>query len=123
MQTLKNYGRTPTAEERRFMDKMGKLPCIACLLHGQKSYEISLHHIDGRVKPGAHKRILPLCVWHHQHAAPLESRRRFPWLIPVHACGTVGGKADFERRNNTQDFLLELAISLADKIESDQLVI
>jgi hypothetical protein len=102
---------------------MGKLPCIACLLHGQKSYEVSLHHIDGRVKPGAHKRILPLCVWHHQHAAPSEFRRRFPWLIPVHACGTVGGKTDFERRNNTQDFLLDLAISLVDKIESGELVI
>jgi len=59
-------GRPPTAEEARFMDKMGKLPCIACLKDGWTSHTISLHHIDGRTKPGAHFLVLPLCGPHHQ---------------------------------------------------------
>lgn len=111
-------GRTPTADERRFMDKMGKLPCIACLLNGQHTTEISLHHIDGRTKPCAHFKILPLCVYHHQHSAPHEIRLRYPWLVPVHACGKVGGRAVFEQHNNTQFFLLELCHALIQKMDA-----
>ncbi|MBO1664578.1 hypothetical protein JKA13_25140, partial [Vibrio parahaemolyticus] len=42
-------GRTPTAEERRIMDAIGRLPCIACWLHGRDNPMISLHHVFGRV--------------------------------------------------------------------------
>ncbi len=42
-------GRTPTAEERRIMDAIGRLPCIACWLHGRENPVISLHHVFGRV--------------------------------------------------------------------------
>lgn len=111
-------GRTPTADEKRFMDKMGKLPCVACLLNGKQSPLISLHHIDGRTKPGAHFEILPLCVYHHQHAASPDVRRRYPWLVPVHACGSVGGRAVFEQYNNTQQFLLELCHGLIERMDA-----
>jgi hypothetical protein len=99
-------GRTPTAAERRVMDALGKLPCIACLKNGKETVEISLHHIDGRTKPDAHKLVLPLCKWHHQHAAPDEWRAEYSWLVPVHACGTVGGRAEFEAANGTEYELL-----------------
>lgn len=59
-------GRTPTAEERRFMDLAGKVPCMACTIDGRTNHAISLHHIDGRTKPGAHMLVLPLCAPHHQ---------------------------------------------------------
>ncbi|EFB4456253.1 hypothetical protein C0W78_004860, partial [Escherichia coli] len=39
-------------------------------MHGVISNEVSLHHIAGRTAPGCHKKQLPLCRWHHQHAAP-----------------------------------------------------
>ncbi|WP_342343257.1 Ref family recombination enhancement nuclease [Escherichia coli] len=65
-------GRTPTAEERRIANALGALPCIACYMHGVISNEVSLHHIAGRTAPGCHKKQLPLCRWHHQHAAPAE---------------------------------------------------
>jgi hypothetical protein len=42
-------GRTPTAEEKRIMDAIGRLPCIACWLHGRENPVISLHHVFGRV--------------------------------------------------------------------------
>jgi hypothetical protein len=83
------------------MDAMGKLPCIACWRHGKIQPVISLHHIEGRTAPDAHKKQLPLCCWHHQLAAPPEIRAIYPWLVPVHADGKIGGKAEFERLNGT----------------------
>lgn len=60
-------GRPPTAEEARFMDAIAKLGCIACWKDGLWHNEhVSIHHIDGRTKPGAHLLVLPLCAPHHQ---------------------------------------------------------
>lgn len=106
-------GRTPTAAERVVMDALGKLSCIACLQHGKESPRISLHHIDGRTKPGAHLLQIPLCVYHHQHAAPESVRAEFPWLVPVHADGITGGKAEFGRYNGTESELLIKAYKMA----------
>ncbi|MBS6033985.1 MAG: recombinase [Pantoea sp.] len=106
-------GRTPTAAERVVMDALGKLPCIACLQHGKESLLISLHHIEGRTKTGAHFLQLPLCDPHHQHAAPAKIRAEFPWLVPVHADGITGGKAEFSRHNGTEQELMIKAYALA----------
>lgn len=106
-------GRTPTAAERVVMDALGKLPCIACLQHGKESTLISLHHIDGRTKPGTHLLQIPLCVYHHQHAAPAHVRAEFPWLVPVHADGIIGGKAEFTRHNGSENLLMTKAYKLA----------
>ncbi|WP_425013485.1 Ref family recombination enhancement nuclease [Pantoea agglomerans] len=115
-------GRTPTAAERVVMDALGKLPCIACLQHGKESLLISLHHIEGRTKPGAHLLQLPLCDHHHQHAAPAHVRAEFPWLVPVHADGITGGKAEFSRYNGTEQELMAKAYVLAgiDLVLNDQ---
>lgn len=101
-------GRTPTADERRIMDLIGGLGCIACLIHGHATQNISLHHIAGRTTAEAHKKVLGLCDHHHQHAAPKDVRDLYPWLVPVHACGIVGGRAAFEKENGTQMELLKL---------------
>lgn len=106
-------GRTPTVAERVVMDALGKLPCIACLQHGKESPLISLHHIDGRTKPGAHLLQIPLCVYHHQHAAPENVRAEFPWLVPVHADGITGGKAEFAKYNGSEMQLMAKAYNLA----------
>jgi hypothetical protein len=106
-------GRAPTAAERVVMDALGKLPCIACMQHGKESLLISLHHIDGRTKPGAHLLQLPLCVYHHQHAAPDNVRAEFPWLVPVHADGITGGKAEFANYNGSEMQLMAKAYNLA----------
>lgn len=95
-------GRTPRATERSLMDKIGALPCIACYVHGIINDVVSLHHIDGRTAAGAHARVLPLCDYHHQHAAPATIRAVYVWLVPFHADGTCGGKAAFEALNGTQ---------------------
>ncbi|EFN4739630.1 recombinase, partial [Escherichia coli] len=91
---------------------IGTLPCIACHIHGQHSPVVSLHHIFGRTAENAHKYVLPLCKWHHQYAAPAEVRDQYPWLVPVHADGKIGGKADFMRHNADEMTLYLMAIEL-----------
>jgi hypothetical protein len=95
-------GRPPTADEARFMDRMGELPCIACLKDGWTNRQISLHHIDGRTKPGAHFLVLPLCPPHHQQDdSDIRSR------ISLH-----GRKATFQARYGTERELLAECIAM-----------
>lgn len=115
-------GRTPTADEKKIMDALGKLPCIACWVHGEIQPVISLHHIDGRTAPDAHKRQLPLCCWHHQIAAPTEIRKAYPWLVPVHADGKIGGRAEFEKMNDTEENLLKQAYGLISDTKSKHFI-
>lgn len=106
-------GRTPTADEKRVMNALARLSCVACALHGEDQPLISLHHIDGREKTGAHYLVLPLCKWHHQHAAPKEIRAIYPWLVPVHADGSCGGKTAFATLNASEVDLLAIAYERA----------
>jgi len=99
-------GRPPTAEEARFMDRMGKLPCIVCLKDGWLIHAVSLHHIDGRTKPGAHFLVLPLCGPHHQQD-DTDPRGR----ISLH-----GRKKPFQARYGTERELLAECIAM---LESD----
>ncbi|HFU2857299.1 TPA: Ref family recombination enhancement nuclease [Enterobacter cloacae] len=98
-------GRTPLADERSLADKLAALPCIACQQHGKHSPIVSLHHMHGRTSLDAHKKQLPLCTWHHQELAPASVRRRYPWLIPIHAAGIHGGKTEWQRLNGQQEDL------------------
>lgn len=106
-------GRTPTADERRVMDAIGALPCVCCYMRGRTNHEISLHHTDGRVKPDAHKKVLPLCAAHHDTPAEPEVRAKYPDLIPFHAKGSVGGpgawRAEFGRPSEVLAYCYELA--------------
>jgi hypothetical protein len=101
-------GRPPTAEEARFMDRMGELPCIACLKDGWTNRVISLHHIDGRTKPGAHFLVLPLCGPHHQQDDS-DVRQR----ISLH-----GRKATFQARYGTERELLTECLAMITNSEA-----
>lgn len=90
-------GRTPTSAEKKHMELVSKLPCIACEKDGFFNDYISLHHTDGRTKPGAHFKVLPLCPYHHQHDD------KDPWQrIGIHPY-----KAKFEALYGTSDELLD----------------
>lgn len=105
-------GRTPNTAERRMMDKIGSLPCIACYVHGVTNDNATIHHINGRTADVAHAYVLSLCDHHHQHAAPAAIRAIYPWLVPVHADGACGGKAAFEALNGTQEHLYSLCLEM-----------
>ncbi len=94
-------GRTPTAEEKRFHNRLAELGCIACRLDGNYNPVVSIHHIDGRTKPGAHMRVLPLCAGHHQDGTGA------PGLIAVHPW-----KRRFEDRYGRQDDLLAMCVEI-----------
>ena len=60
-------GRNPTAAEKRHMSAVRQIGCIACLNNGIETppdYTL-IHHIDGKTKPNAHFKVLPLCDPHH----------------------------------------------------------
>lgn len=89
-------GRPPTANEERFMSAIASLGCLACAKDGVENSLISIHHIDGRTKPGAHFLVLGLCAPHHQQDDTDQMGR-----VSVH-----GRKAQFEARYGTQYELL-----------------
>ncbi len=94
-------GKTPTKAERELHDRLASLGCIACKKDGRHTEEVSVHHIDGRTKPGAHLKVLPLCAGHHQDGAGA------PGLIAVHPW-----KARFEQRYGSQVELLAECMEL-----------
>ena len=63
-------GRTPTAEEARWLTAICELGCIVCLIFESVWTQPCPHHIEGKVKPGAHFKTLPLCGGHHQVPGP-----------------------------------------------------
>jgi hypothetical protein len=94
-------GKTPTAAEKRFHSQIAAIGCIACLKDGQSNQVVSIHHIDGRTKPGAHMKVLPLCAGHHQDGYGI------PGLIAVHPY-----KRRFEDKYGKQEDLLAECRSL-----------
>ena len=107
-------GRTPTAIERRLMNKIGALPCVCCLAQGVESLgnvihgPVALHHVEGRTKEWAHAKVLPLCQYHHDVPPPLTAPI---WLFPLH--GT--GRKPWEALNGTQEALLIRVYELIDE--------
>lgn len=95
-------GRTPTKAERELHNRMAALGCIACRIDGHFVELVSIHHIDGRTKPDAHRKVLPLCGPHHQHDDTDPAGR-----IGVHPY-----KARFEDRYGTQQELLGMCLGL-----------
>ena len=87
----------PTKAEKALWSRMADFGCIACHLDGLKNTYVSIHHIDGRTKPGAHSKVLPLCGPHHQ-VGGTEAPSIHPW------------KARFEEKYGTQEHLLKLTL-------------
>jgi hypothetical protein len=100
---MKSHQRTPTKAEKLLWSRMAEtVGCIACHLDGRHNLVVSIHHIDGRTKPGCHKKVLPLCAGHHQDATGEDKT-----LVAVHP-----DKARFEQRYGPQMGLLALAHQL-----------
>lgn len=92
-------GKAPTKAEKHFHDRIASIGCIACLKDGDANPVVSIHHIDGRTKPGAHMKVLPLCGPHHQTGGE--------WAPAIHPW-----KARFEAKYGTQAELLAECINL-----------
>ena len=62
-------GRTPTADEKKWMDDVASLGCIVCRREGHGETPAEIHHLDGKTKVGAHFHIIPLCYFHHRQGS------------------------------------------------------
>jgi hypothetical protein len=93
-------GRAPTKAELELHHEMAGLGCCACLLDGRVNPWVSIHHIDGRTKPDAHRKVLALCGPHHQQDDTDQLGR-----IAVHP-----NKARFEALYGTQESLLAMTM-------------
>ncbi|AOY88633.1 recombinase [Marinobacter salinus] len=97
-------GKTPNKSEKEFHKRLADLGCIACYLDNRRNTEVSIHHIDGRTKPGAHMKVLPLCAGHHQDGTGI------PGLVAVHPW-----KARFEKLYGRQMEILQLCHELLER--------
>ena len=87
----------PTRAEKLYWNRLAtEVGCICCHVNGTFNDHVSIHHIGGRAKPGAHKNVLPLCYEHHQGGNELHPSIH-PW------------KARFEAKYGTQEYLKKLA--------------
>jgi hypothetical protein len=91
---------TPTSSERLYWDRLAsEIGCIACRIDGRINHHVSIHHIDGRTKPGAHSNVLPLCAEHHQTGGE-DAPSIHPW------------KRRFEAKYGTQSDLKSMCDDL-----------
>ena len=57
----------PTRAEKYYWGRLvSEVGCVACRIDGRINHYVSIHHVNGRTKPGAHMQVLPLCGAHHQ---------------------------------------------------------
>lgn len=70
----------PTKAEKKYHDDLCRLVgCIACRIDGVFNDYVSVHHCEGRTKPGCEMKVLPLCSEHHQTGGE-EAPSIHPWL-------------------------------------------
>ncbi|EKY4205040.1 hypothetical protein RCQ54_004118 [Vibrio alginolyticus] len=59
-----------------------------------------------RVGERAHADVLPLCCYHHVTRLEAEKLTQYPNMIPIHAKGKYGGKAQWKIHKGTEIELL-----------------
>lgn len=99
---LKSKQRAVTPAEKLMWDRLAQLGCVACLKDGQFNPHVSIHHVDGRTKPGCHQLVLALCAQHHQHDD----------TDPAGRIGVHPNKARFEARYGSQAELMLYSAAL-----------
>lgn len=105
-------GRAPTADERRYINRVELIGCLICLLWENVYTRPEIHHTDGKTKEGAHYKIIPLCTKHHRGG---QNNERYTSRHPY--------KKSFEERYAPESELLVMTKRLADNGVDGQLAI
>ena len=58
--------RKATKAEQDWLNSIAELGCIVCRQEGYGYVPNEIHHIDGKTKPDAHLKTIPLCYLHHR---------------------------------------------------------
>jgi hypothetical protein len=88
-----------TKAEKAHHDAVAALGCIACRIDGIFNTHVSIHHVEGRTKPGCEMKVLALCGPHHQTGGK-EAPAIHPW------------KKRFTEKYGTQEELMEMTAQL-----------
>ena len=94
-------GRKPTPAEKRWMNEIVEIGCIACRVMGWEETPAEVHHIEGKTKEQCHFLTLPLCPPHHRYG--LDS----PDIVSRHP-----HKRKFEQTYGTETELRERVCNL-----------
>ena len=86
-----------TKTERAHWNLVAELGCLPCAKDGFLNTYVSIHHCDGRTKPGAHMKVLALCAGHHQKGTNINA----PHMIAIHP-----DKRRFQEMYGTQQELM-----------------
>lgn len=95
--------------ERRHLEALVDLGCIACLIVGIKTPNVEIHHLRSGVGVGQrsnHYRAIPLCAPHHRTGG---------YGIAFHA-----GKKAFEAKYGTEEELLEETMKRINKGDQNE---
>lgn len=100
-------GRSPTVEEKEWMDDVFEIGCIVCLEFMSVFTPCEVHHLEGKTKPGAHLKTIGLCSLHHRHKS-----NDGQW-VSRHG----DGKAAFEAEYAKEERLVELVRGRVKQLE------
>lgn len=96
--------RTPTKDEKAWMDAVAAYGCIACRADGYPPRPSAIHHLLRGGRRIGHKSTIALCdPGHHQNGKPLGLVSRHP------------DKAAFEKKYGTEEQLLKRTQKLLKK--------
>ena len=84
-----------TAAEKRYLDKVGQLPCVVC-----GATPVEIHHVRRYGENRKHSKVVPLCWYHHRGPEGLHHL----------------GKRAFERKYLSQDSMLDKTRELLGEI-------
>ena len=59
-------GRSPNAEERKWMDAIAEFGCVVCHRTMEVASPPEIHHIHGKTEKDCHLNTIPLCYYHHR---------------------------------------------------------
>lgn len=88
------------------MDAVTAIGCIVCREHLAEYTPAEIHHIEGKTKPGAHFKTIPLCFLHHRSG---QDTHLFTSRHPY--------KKRFQQRYGTEAELLERVKELVSEAE------
>ncbi len=106
-------GRTPTVFEKRFLDAIAGLGCVVCIKYLGVETPAAVHHMDGKTKPYAHIKVLPLCKHHHQ----IKSNKGL-W-VSRHGDGRAAFEAEYGTEVELWLFCLERLALFCDSLIED----
>lgn len=94
-----------TKADRQRYDKLSRIGCLCHRKLGLGWTPAEIHHIDGRTKPGANQRTIPLSPWSHRGVPPsgMSTEEATAMLGPSLALDKKG----FKKRFGTERQLLE----------------